>query len=163
MSREQGIETWPAPVRVAFEGAADPHEVWTVPLTLQVPHGRRIRQARRPSARASEWVRRSAYAGPHRRPAPKRRLRREIRMAGYILMTAAPLALAVLLLAGAPEASGSASSLARSAVTRIRPPVISLSIEPPAIVPSARVELPVVLPGYLLPDDGAEESSHAGG
>ncbi len=43
-----------------------------------------------------------------------------------------------------------------------RPPTISLSIEPSALTPIVEVESPVVLPGYLLPDDGCEDTHHAG-
>ncbi len=41
-------------------------------------------------------------------------------------------------------------------------PTVSISIEPAALAPYAEAESPVVFPGYLLPDDGGEESAHAG-
>jgi hypothetical protein len=99
---------------------------------------------------------------------PRRRLRREIRLAGYALMMAAPLTLAALLLAGAPatdarSADGSAGSRSRITAS-IRPPAVFLSLEPAILAPAtSSPESPVVLPGYLLPDDGFEEPAHAGG
>ncbi len=42
-------------------------------------------------------------------------------------------------------------------------PRVSISIEPVALAPVAEAKLPVVFPGYLLPDDGPdEEPAHAG-
>jgi hypothetical protein len=41
-------------------------------------------------------------------------------------------------------------------------PTISISIEPPVLLPYAEARPPVVFPGYLLPDDGCEEPAHAG-
>jgi hypothetical protein len=41
--------------------------------------------------------------------------------------------------------------------------MVSLSIEPTGLMPSVTPEPPVVLPGYVLPDDGVEEPSYAGG
>jgi hypothetical protein len=42
------------------------------------------------------------------------------------------------------------------------PSVVVLSIEPAVVAPEPDREVPVVLPGYVLPDDNFEESSHAG-
>jgi hypothetical protein len=42
------------------------------------------------------------------------------------------------------------------------PPTVSISIEPAALAPHAGADSPVILPGYLLPDDSGEESPHAG-
>jgi hypothetical protein len=42
------------------------------------------------------------------------------------------------------------------------PSVVVLSIEPAVGAPESDREVPVVLPGYVLPDDSLEESSHAG-
>ena len=83
-------------------------------------------------------------------------------MAGYVLMTTAPLAVAALLLSGSPSTNGTPVDSSHSLA--IRRPTISLSIEQPAgLLPAIHPEPPVVLPGYLLPDDGTEEASHAGG
>ena len=42
------------------------------------------------------------------------------------------------------------------------PSVVVLSIEPATVAPGPETEVPVVFPGYVLPDDSLEESSHAG-
>jgi hypothetical protein len=91
-------------------------------------------------------------------------------MAGYTMLMTSPLVLASLLLwaggptatmASAPSSQGSfRESAAPSAVEP--PPVVSITIEPPVLTPYAEAEPPVVLPGYLLPDDGCEEPVHAG-
>jgi hypothetical protein len=71
----------------------------------------------------------------------------------------------LVLLHGAPAsgAGGAGSFGARAAADG--PPAVSISIEP--VLAGAPAELesepPVVLPGYLLPADGAEEAAHAGG
>ncbi len=41
-------------------------------------------------------------------------------------------------------------------------PSVVLSVESPAAASDRECEAPVVLPGYLLPDDVHEESSHEG-
>lgn len=138
-----------------------------LPVLIQVPAmhtpSRVSRQARRPSAAATERVR--EYAMHRGTLPPRRRLRKEIRQAGYGLLIAVPLALAVVLLRGAPATTtgDGARNEARASATG-RPPSVSLSIEPAAAVaPGAETAFPVVLPGYLLPDDGNEEPAHAGG
>jgi hypothetical protein len=82
-------------------------------------------------------------------------------MAGYLLMTVAPFVLASVLLSGTPRSAGHSVASAHTSVSRR--PTISLSIEPPALSPVFHPEPPVVLPGYVLPDDGTEEASHEGG
>jgi hypothetical protein len=43
------------------------------------------------------------------------------------------------------------------------PPLVSISFEPVVLAPVAEARLPVVFPGYLLPDDGPDaEPAHAG-
>jgi hypothetical protein len=86
-------------------------------------------------------------------------------MTCYALLTASPLALAALLLWG-DRPTSSALPGRGGLVDRIskpRPPAVTISIDPAALLPYADVESPVVFPGYLLPVDGTEEASHAGG
>jgi hypothetical protein len=80
-------------------------------------------------------------------------------------MTAASLALAAALLRGAPASTLALLGDGRGRVTSVRPPSVSLSlaIEPPALATGMEPEPPVVLPGYLLPDDGIEEPADGGG
>ncbi len=103
------------------------------------------------------------------RPRRRRRLRREVRLLGYTFLTA------MILKAMAPWAMTPASTplsplmsvgtgLSRSDQrATIAPPLVSISIEPLSPAPVGKANLAVVLPGYLLPDDGpAEEPTHAG-
>lgn len=93
----------------------------------------------------------------------RRRLRREVRVVGYILLTV--FALTNLISSQSMPAGMLLSSLLpkRSELNRTNlpassaPPLISISIEPVALVPSAEASHKVVFPGYLLPDDGPEE------
>ncbi len=124
------------------------------PVLIQLPNSRKMRQARRPSAMAAARIRANGGVPP------RRRLRREIRLAGSVLLMVAPMLLATLLLsAGNPSTEIDATADLAS----VRPPAISLSIEAAGSETGSRVSLP----GYLLPDDGAgtgsEEPDHAGG
>ena len=121
------------------------------PVLIRVP---RVREARRPSASARG---RLPSHGPatlggvgngSRTNRPRRRLRREVRLAAWALLTLFPLCGAALFLRGAVPARNPAAP-------------VSITIGPPAA--SWEVTAPVVFPGYLLPDDGAEEPRHAGG
>jgi hypothetical protein len=42
------------------------------------------------------------------------------------------------------------------------PRAVLRSIEPVIAIPAAAVEIPVVFPGYVLPDDTFEDTAHAG-
>jgi hypothetical protein len=135
------------------------------PLLIQVPAVRPVtRRARRPSASATARVRASSL--PYARIQPRRRLRREVRVAGSALLVVVTLALAAILLGRAPGKPVAREDSGRAPIaTALRPPTVSISIEPTFQVPVAlpEPEPPVVLPGYLLPDDGVEEPGHAGG
>jgi len=100
----------------------------------------------------------------------RRRLRREVRLAGYALLAILPVSMALVALAGdrwSPRAPGLTverrGGLVESSTNR--PPTCSISLEPlePVIVNVHReLEAPVILPGYLLPADTSEESSDGG-
>jgi hypothetical protein len=63
------------------------------------------------------------------------------------------------------EVSAASAQSRRASADGLRvpgPPDISLSVEQSTLTPYAEADAPVVLPGYLLPDDGGEEPSHAG-
>lgn len=93
-------------------------------------------------------------------------------MAGYTMLMASPLLLASLMLWGGrptvsmasarPQLEVSLDCEPKDLAATTRPPVISISIEPYALTPYVEAESPVVLPGYLLPDDGCEDTHHAG-
>ena len=118
--------------------------------------------------------------GARRRPPiRRRRLRREVRMAGSLLIMATPLAWALMMmggrdpepLAGVPARLIGIEGLGTSVDESARNPAIarpstSLGPETAATVGPASPRAtwgPVVLPGYLLPMDGNEEPAHAGG
>jgi hypothetical protein len=155
MSDDQGLQTWPTTTSRPISDRP------VVPILIQVP------AFPAPTSR-SAWprVRARAATSPQRR----RRLRREVRVAAYALMLAAPLVSAPVWIRGewsstvpgaarpepAPAAEGTDRAVAH------HPPVISISIEPAAGVTGTEAEPPVVFPGYLLPDDDSEEPAHAG-
>ncbi|MFO0954018.1 MAG: hypothetical protein U0835_23265 [Isosphaeraceae bacterium] len=130
-------------------------------MLIQVPEVKRgIRSARRPSPAAVQRVRRHA---PSR---GRRRLRREVRVVATALAAIVPLLMAAALLRHATPHGGRPAEASRDARTSvlggIRPPSVSLSIEAPGFAPRPEPQAPVILPGYLLPDDG-EDPAHAGG
>jgi hypothetical protein len=112
----------------------------------------------------------------------RRRLRREVRVAGCALLALLPLVCVCtvgwLSRSSQALAASISNETARHAAQDQRdldrltnstvaeqlglPSVVVLSIEPAAVVPGPDKEVPVVLPGYVLPDDSLEESSHAG-
>ena len=69
---------------------------------------------------------------------------------------------------GDPAGFGrSARSRAADRAVRTVPPVgsagaVVLSIEPTPLAPGADTEVPVVFPGYVLPDDSLEDRAHEG-
>ena len=171
MSHNQGLTTWcpPAPrvssTGVDLAGVDRPRPRPSfhgsdVRVLIQVPAVRSVPSARRPSRLATERARRYGSTPP-----PRRRLRKEIRAAAYLLGAATPLALAVVLLLGLPVARGLAPEAADEGFA---PPSIRLTIEALSAVPGSTAAEPLALPpvnlpGYLLPDDGIEEPAHAGG
>lgn len=126
-----------------------------VPAVRSPVAARRVAAA--PSARFRSRTGRRPYV------ATRRRLRREWRLAGGVLSLALPLALAALLLRTAPAAGRPTDGPGlATAAARTNPPAVTLAVEGVTAAGSA-FAAPVVLPGYLLPDDGAEEPVHAGG
>jgi hypothetical protein len=106
-----------------------------------------------------------------RRPQPRRRLRREVRLAGYLMICLLTLIWVPRVLLFRSEGSavearsgrtGAGRGRAGTAFRTVPAPAISISIEPAGLAPYAGAESPVVFPGYLLPDDGCEEPAHAG-
>ena len=147
-------------------------------LLIEVPEVK-TRRTRRARPQVAEHLK-SRRPSPVR---PKRRLRREVRIAGCALLALAPLLSACtvgwsgrpgrvlacsIAEANAPghplePSTGPRDASGRSAL----PPVSSagavvLSIEPPVTVPGIDTEVPVVFPGYVLPDDSLEETTHEG-
>ena len=116
---------------------------------------------------------------------PRRRLRREVRLASCALMALVPIVSACTLgwsnrpdrivacsirdplllsadrddLANLPRTSRE-NERAQSATAF--PGVVVLSIEPAVVVPGTATEAAVIFPGYVLPDDSREDSLHEG-
>jgi len=117
---------------------------------------------------------------------PRRRLRRQVRLAGCAVLTLAPLvSLCTLGWSNRPSRilACSISDALETATgphdladrhdqrpqrgLRTGPPigsagVVVLSIEPVASAPGADTVVPVIFPGYVLPDDGLEDRAHEG-
>lgn len=99
----------------------------------------------------------------------RRRLRREVRMAGSALMVVMPLTWVLFTFCGSqpeppavqPRLMGvegvPASFLAVDQVPWVRP------VGERATTQACDDQTPVVLPGYVLPEEGCEEPAHAGG
>lgn len=159
-----GITLGAGPIRALERLPDEPSQSFSgldLPVLIRLPSVRLPAAPRMASAAAS--TRFHSRTGHRPFASGRRRLRREWRLAGSVLTLALPLALTALLLRTAP-ATGRASDGPRAdpAVLHANPPGVTLAVEsvtPAGLVPAA----PVVLPGYLLPDDGAEEPVHAGG
>lgn len=152
MSREITLQT-----RSTLQ-AERPSDLPSVPLLIQVP------ELRAPRARV---------ARPRPRPTGeprRRRLRREVRVTCYAVLTAMPLVIVSALMAwGRPSTLfGSIAPVAVEAVAASdgcdapQAPVIQIVIDPTVLIPATEADSPVEFPGYLLPDDGPEEPRHAG-
>ena len=110
----------------------------------------------------------TASRGP--RPRTRRRLRRELRVAGYVLLAIMPVSMALVAFGGErlPTLAAGLTVERRATSVSAEPaarPAAVISLEPlePVIV-TVRRELPapVILPGILLPADTSEESSDGG-
>jgi hypothetical protein len=166
MSHEQGLQT--VPTRVVRRGRATELDFGSavepiaddLPVLIQVPALRTARNtalaARRPSTAAIARVKAEAQSGerPRGRTRPRRRLRGWVKVAGSSSLTFLAIGLAAWSLHAAPFQQ--AGSFGRYPIGTAAP-AVSLSVE------GAEPAEPVVLPGYLLPDDGTEDPSHAGG
>jgi hypothetical protein len=114
---------------------------------------------------------------------PKRRLRREVRVAGCALLTLAPLLSACtlgwssrptrILACAITDATARDRGPGDSALPRVQASgpgvpsigssgVVVLSIEPAVYAPGTGTEVPVIFPGYVLPDDNLEGPAHEG-
>ncbi|HZW32103.1 MAG TPA: hypothetical protein VFF52_15430 [Isosphaeraceae bacterium] len=162
------------------------------PILIQVPE---VEAWRIPGARRHPGTSARSHHGPAvprralARP-PRRRLRREVRVAGRVFLVLAPLVAAAVPSPG--QANRNPQGIDRSVAVavavertrdRIDPPGAAglgpspadgrsiggdpgtlpevLSIESVAGTP-ADGEVPIVFPGYVLPDDSLEEPAHGG-
>jgi hypothetical protein len=104
----------------------------------------------------------------------RRRLRKEVRVAGLTMMSVLPVGLLLLALGGAqpvepptPQKAASAQQKASNVIRRdaANPPLLAIAapaVEAPAPCPSATACVSVVFRGYLLPAEGPEEPEYEG-
>ena len=107
-----------------------------------------------------------ASRGPRPR-VRRRRLRREIRVAGYALLAILPLSTAFVTFGGDKLPPLAPRLTAEHRVASVergdrQAPVISLAPLEPVVSVRRDLDAPVILPGYLLPADTPEESSDGG-
>jgi hypothetical protein len=141
----------PGPVRVG-EPAGPIVPVLTIPVLIQVP-ALRGSTFRTPARRLIRTTMRR-----------RRRLRREVRMAGSALLLAVPLACTLMFLfAGDPEPAGVPARLVGIEGCASADEILWQPASIAPALPTRKADAPVVLPDYVLPDDGAEEPTHAGG
>lgn len=106
-------------------------------------------------------------------PRRRRRLRREVRVAATLLLLSSPFAAAASLFAvgGLPPASRDAAEVASDSIPELIAEAEDEAVAPlrvrlqPIVALSAPVrdaEVPVVVPGYLLPAEATEETSDGG-
>jgi hypothetical protein len=105
-----------------------------------------------------------------------RRLRRGVRLAAWSLMALMPtlgggaLGWANLATRAAGPPAWNASGLIRGEDREVEPTTASIDVrsvflesnEPVVGAPVSDLEVPVMIPGYLLPDDSLEEPAHEG-
>ncbi|MGO9815140.1 MAG: hypothetical protein ACLP53_30775 [Isosphaeraceae bacterium] len=149
------------------------------PILILVPHVR-------PSSTRRWKPPESTAVSPRQREVrrPRRRIRRQVRVAGYTLLGLLLLVLAWSHWTGAQSSHHSGSRLlslptrwseGEAAEEETRPGAwnsaaaaptfparVLLSIEPVGTAADSDTETPVVFPGYLLPDDHHEEPAHEG-
>lgn len=130
---------------------------------IQVPDVSRFRP--RP-IRAEAWS--GDFVARRLSRKPRRRLRKEIRVAAYACLAVLPFVVA----AGVWSVHSTARRAGAAEIERTSPdsvaqapahPQVWLSLEPIGASLDAEPEPPVVFPGYLLPADRREELSHEGG
>jgi hypothetical protein len=118
--------------------------------------------------------RRGSHSGGRTLVGRRRRLRREVRVTATAFLVVGPLGLAMAVFQGAGPPSQPAVAARLTGIEFVagsfapeEPHAQSLPVLAPALrvsVPAKRpVDAAVVLPGYVLPDDGSEEPAHAGG
>jgi hypothetical protein len=66
-------------------------------------------------------------------------------------------------IADAPADGSSSGQPGDQATALPSPRVVVRSIEPALAPPTGRADVPVVFPGYVLPDDNFEDRAHEGG
>jgi hypothetical protein len=132
-------------------------------VLIQVP-AVRIRRARIEPGRSRRQA--QGFGRPVGTRRPRRRLKREIRMAAFACLAFAPILLAASVWCLHPSRPLAAAEVATTSRTsdepESTPAAVLISIEPAVSANESESETPVVFPGYLLPDDHREEPAHEG-
>jgi hypothetical protein len=148
------------------------------PLLIQVPD--LSASARRPAwlldGENARTVR--TRTGPRPQARRKRRLRKEVRVTGAMLLIflptswvcwSVPWERAAAMIVGRTEKVVVTEAVTAAMIARKADPIHSLRLEPVVSATSAvnsspvrEILGPVALPGYILPVDGSEEAAHAG-
>jgi hypothetical protein len=170
MSRAEALpRTIMAQVETGSSGLAD------LPLLIQVPTARTCHISDTSSQESAFLAHRQSK---YRRS--RRRLRREFRLAGVSVL--ALFSLSLVCNPWSPMRGNHVLSAAILSITasqgRLAPargidnkdgwdpssplPPVLLSIEPAGAAAETGCEIPVVFPGYLLPDDNHEDTAHEG-
>jgi hypothetical protein len=179
MSRSEALPTMPVLLPAASTQLTEAGFSEPAPVLILVPHVRPSPTRRANFAGATTTSPR--LKGVRR---PRRRLRRQVRVAGYTLIGLLPLLLAwshwtdaqpirhpatrqpslPAHRAGqeAPEREMDPGAWVSASAVRTSPAPVSLSIEPAGTAVDSDTKTPVVFPGYLLPDDHHEEPVHEG-
>ncbi len=179
MSRTETLPTMPPLLSAATMPPAEPGQSHPAPVLILVPHvvSSAPRRTNLDSFRTRSPRPRTIYR-------PRRRLRRQFRVAVYAVAGLLPLLLAwsqctdaysirhtaiPLLSIPAQRSTEKASRSEKDAgawlsgsAARTSPTSVLLSIEPAGAAVDSDEETAVVFPGYLLPDDHHEEPVHEG-
>lgn len=178
MSRSEALPTMPVLMPAASMPLIESGFLPPAPVLILVPHVR-------PSSTQCLSFAGPTTAAPRLRGVrrPRRRLRRQVRVAGYTLLglllllawsrwTDAqsirhPWSRLVLLPSHrsgreAPDGGTEPGAWNSASAVTTSPAPVLLSIEPVGTAVDSDTETPVVFPGYLLPDDHHEEPVHEG-
>ncbi|WP_165074291.1 hypothetical protein [Paludisphaera rhizosphaerae] len=149
-----------APIDDATARFDDDGFEWGMAL-IQVPDVRSVlSQPTRIDAWERSWSERTR---PRTRVGrPRRRLRREFRTAACVCLVFAPIATAIGAWGLPPVRSAAAALVADATNAEENADAGSMKIRLSIKPVEAEPEIPVVFPGYLLPDEHPQESSHEG-
>ncbi|MDR3619631.1 MAG: hypothetical protein P4L85_09790 [Paludisphaera borealis] len=132
-------------------------------VLIQVPDVR-VHRARIESGRSRNQP--HGFGRPVGTRRPRRRLKREIRVAAFAGLAFAPIILAASVWCLHPSRPLAAAEVATTSrpidEPDSTPAAVLISIEPTVSANESETETPVVFPGYLLPDDHREEPVHEG-
>lgn len=179
MSRTEALPTMHVPMPAASMSLTRPECLHPASVLILIPNVR-------PNATPHLKFAGAMVTAPRLRGVrhPRRRLRRQVRIAGYALLALLPFLLAwshwtdarSIRLPGSrlpsptsrqpglevPDGGTDSGAWISASAATTSPAPILLSIEPVGTAVDSDTETPVVFPGYFLPDDHHEEPVHEG-